>query len=125
MSAEQTSVKFQVEMRRRTLNQRAIHRLVQTQAFHDAWRVATAVEIKALRAAVDGFDVPFLRKWIDDLNRNSLLDYSIRELRGLGSRYGVTNYSRMQKDELVNALITKGIEIDAKGRTLDSINTAR
>lgn len=115
MSAKQTALEFQIEIRRRTLNTRAINRLVQTEAFAEAWKVATEDERKAMAAAINDCDIEYVRMWIRKVNRKTLIDLTIRDLRGIASRHHIKNYSRMQKDDLVSALIEKGIETDVAG----------
>ena len=115
MSAEQSALAFQIEIRRRTLDTRAINRLVQTEAFEKAWKAASHDERTKMASAINDVDLDFVRVWIRAVNRKTLIDLSIRDLRNLASRHHIKNYSRMQKEDLVSALIEKGIETDAAG----------
>lgn len=119
MIVEQTALEFQIEIRRRTLDTRAINRLIQTEAFCEAWKVATEDERKAMAAAINDCDIDHVRSWIRKVNRKSMMDLGVRDLRDIASSHHVKNYSRMQKEELVSALIEKGIETDAEGSTSD------
>lgn len=99
-----------LDVRRKMLAMRAIHRLIETRNFDDAWDVCSEFDRITLQEAIDNFDVELVRDWIKRINRNSLSDLGVRQLRSMASNNHVKNYSRMQKTELIAALIEKGIE---------------
>jgi len=94
------SVDLKATVRRMTLNLRAVNRIVQTDDFTDLWEKSHDRE--SVIQYIKDINIIALRNWIHD--SLDLRDMSYRQLIALCQKHHVTNYSRMQKEEMVKAL---------------------
>lgn len=91
---------------RRLLDLRAVDRLTMTDRFDRALEVATDSDINDL----DKLNTPSeWRDWISKRLKETLADRSFNELRNLARKNGVVRYSRMNRDELLEALRAIGM----------------
>lgn len=104
MKTSDSTRTLQMAMRRRTLNLRAIDRLIQGSDFEDLWENATDDERGRLLEAVQQVDVETVRRRLAEMQRLELCDLTKRELVDLARRYHVKNYSRKTKTQLVTEL---------------------
>jgi hypothetical protein len=98
---------MQLAVRRRTLDQRAIDRLIQTQNFREAWEQASQVQRSLLVQLISNSSIEEVREWFKSVYTKKIVDLSYRELRVLGQRARIPYYSRMQKEDLIAALLKK------------------
>lgn len=114
MLIKQKALDFQMEFRNETLKQRSVNRLVQTDGFATAWKIASLNARAHVYAKMHQLDIEAVRDWIRQYTKRGLAGSNIRRLRFIASNNHIKNYSRMQKDEIIAALVEKGIKIDAK-----------
>lgn len=95
--------------RRLTLKSRQIERIISSALFEDLWGLATEKEQSQLHADVEALDLEAIREWV--LPDDACDRFTLRELRQLGSKHGVSYYSRMTKEQLVTELLEKGINV--------------
>lgn len=98
-----------MESRRATLNQRAIDRLVQHPEFPGIWQSADLTQRNCFIELFQDRSLQEIKQWIKTVRRRSLGDKSARELIELCRYYHVPNYSRMEKKEMIAALLDHGI----------------
>lgn len=100
-------------IRRKTLDLRAINRLIQNPEFASVWNCASQDKRNELISFIDKADINTVRKWFEEVQAIKLEDLSKRELIDLSRYYQVKNYSRMTKFDLRRELRKKGINDEA------------
>lgn len=100
-----TQTQIQMKVRRMTLDLRAINRLVQSEDFLKAWDAASDEERKCGNGIIESLDITGLRQWFHDIRVQDLRDMTHRELLVECQKKQIRNYSRMQKDEMIKALM--------------------
>lgn len=97
--------KIQMKVRRMTLDLRAINRLVQRSDFLALWGKSDEEHRKVAVKLIDDLDLEGLRGWVQEAKERDLRDMTYRGLLVRCQRARVPNYSRMQKDEMIKALM--------------------
>lgn len=100
-------------MRRKTLDLRAINRLIQSPEFPLLWNDASDEDRRKLLHSISRNEPEFVRQWFEEVQVIKLEDLSKRELINLSRYYQVKNYSRMTKFDLRRELRKKGINDEA------------
>lgn len=90
-----------------TLDLRAINRLVQGDLFRTLWDKSNKEQQEAVQTIIIDLNIEGLRDWIHEAQRRDYRDMSYRDLLALCQRLRITNYSRMQKEEMVKALLER------------------
>jgi len=93
-------------MRRKTLDLRAINRLIQNPEFASVWNCTSHDKRNELITFIHKIDIESVREWFEKTNLKNL---SKRELINLSRYYKIKNYSRMTKFDLRRELRKKGI----------------
>ena len=101
---------IQVALRRRTLDLRAIDRLIQGPEFPSMWENGTSSQKVALLNAIKHIDHDKVRELLGAMQKLDIRDLTKRELIYLARKYSIKNYSRKSKTELVRELIKRGID---------------
>jgi hypothetical protein len=96
--------KIQMKVRRMTLDLRAINRLVQGEIFLHLWGKANDSQRRSADKLIKEINLAGLREWVREARTRDLRDMTYRVLVAHCQRAKVPNYSRMQKDEMINAL---------------------
>lgn len=94
------------------LTLRAIERIVSTQTFQEAYKLADEVEKKIVLKLIEEYKKDEINLWVTDIIRNKnkdITEYTIRELRTYARRIGIPNYSLLTKYLLLEE-ITKYIK---------------
>lgn len=98
-------------MHRQILDLRAFERILLTNEFESAYISASTDLRNKLDLIVKNVDVDALKTWIKNLSRNDLESMSYRELRELCKRHNIFRWSRLDKDQMVEAL--RGIQLQS------------
>lgn len=104
MKVLKSAAAIQVEIRRRTLDLRAIDRLIQNPEFPSLWNGASVEDRRKLLHSVNRNELEFVRQWFEEEQVIGLDDLSRRELVDLARFHRVKNYSRMTKERLLREL---------------------
>jgi hypothetical protein len=86
------------------LDLRSIERLVTSKLFRTAWDSVGDEERKSVVYHIDMKDQRSIKLWIRKHNQNTL---SVRELKDIAYQLGIYRYSRLSKNELVQAIMEK------------------
>lgn len=93
---------IQKDVHNRLLSLRAIDRLLHSEQCADAFKHASAAEKAKLLIA--DISPSFLKEWIRLNTKSDLELLSYRELRERGKNHNIFRWSRLTKEELVEAL---------------------
>jgi hypothetical protein len=104
-----SATKIRATVRRMTLNLRAIHRLVQSDDFVHLWLKTSSENRKKAEYLISKSNIFGFKEWFKQQRKADLRDMPYRELLTLCQRHHIKNYSRMMKDEMVEALSERGI----------------
>lgn len=110
MKPTNSPVAIQVGMHRKTLDLRAINRLIQNPEFASVWNYASHDKRNELLKFIDKVNIEAIRVWFEKTKWLTLRNLSKRGLIDLARYYQVKNYSRMTKFALCKELRKKGID---------------
>lgn len=85
---------------------RAIERIAWTDRFDRAIKQASDSEITTLE---ESYDPEVWRDWIAEKLKESLEDKSFNDLKRLAKNHNIPRYSRLRRDELLEALRATGM----------------
>lgn len=91
------------DVHNRTLNFRALDRLVNSADFEEAFKIDS--NNQAVRNALIEGDVLFIEKWIDQTLTREIGELSIRKLRLLASELEIPYYSSLTRIELIQKIL--------------------
>ncbi len=109
-------LQFQSESKMQLLEYRAQDRIIQSVAFEDAWKGASAEKRKMIEQLISYPGSEYLKKWIKDVSPEGFGALTVKQLRTLASYYRIPKYSRMPKEKLIKELdnaATKTTQRDA------------
>jgi hypothetical protein len=99
-------VDIQITLRRLTLDLRAINRFIQGTDFSDTWNRSKINERDILIDFIKNVDIEGVRQQLLVMRQNELTKC---DLVYLARRYGIKNYSRKTKFQLIKELRKRGI----------------
>lgn len=88
----------------RTLEIRAIDRLLDTDKFSDAYNMASEQQQKDIESILKSDNCRLVRQWILDILSGPVKYWSFRRLRDAAKNENVPRYSRLDRDALIKAL---------------------
>ncbi len=99
------------------LDCRSQDRIVQSESFVEAWKIATKVQ-KVIALTYLNKILPIaLKFWVSDvLSIGSLNQLNMLILRQLASSHQIKNYSRMSKLEIIKHIESKGVKFDSQNQ---------
>lgn len=92
------------------LEYRAVDSLLYTDRFEDAYNRSTEQHRDMLLVILKSGRLEALRRWIRERLEGPLRFASYRRLRELSKRENIHRWSRLDRDELLEALKMKGLE---------------
>jgi len=84
--------------------------MIQHNEFPDIWNSASQNERDKLTDLMHERNLTGFRALVKTIKHKDLDDKPVRELISLCQRHRVPNYSRMQKEQMVSALLEKGCQ---------------
>ena len=94
-------------VKNKSLDYRALDRLVESDQFTRAFERADAIARSALEAFLNTGNISAVRNWMRQQMAGVIEDQSVRQLRDLAKKMGVSYYHHLSKDELIAALKEK------------------
>lgn len=95
---------------KRVLEMRAIDAFLETERFDEAFDRAKANERERLLVILKSESIERVRAWTTEQLAGPLKFRSFRQLRELAKKNNVYRWSRLSRDELLEALYERGLE---------------
>ena len=102
------AVRVQTQYHRRTLDVRAIDRIVQDSLFAEAWQYATTAQRSEVLRAMGYADTSAVKNWVSKIMVGVLDRCNMTILKDLAREHKIAGYSRLTKAQLVDQLTRKG-----------------
>jgi len=103
-------VKLREEVHNRAMTFRTIENIVLRPTFTRLWIDSTDEEKEAVEDIITRGDRKQLNQWMRDHPSVNLGERPFRNLREIGKKLGITNYSRLSRTDLISAIIEKETE---------------
>ena len=100
-------LKLREEVHNRAMKSRTIENIILRPTFTRLWLDSNEKEKKEVVDIVERGDRKELNRWIREHPSLNLGERPFRNLREIGRKIGIKNYSRLSKTELIAAIIKK------------------